>query len=125
MTGTGPGTEREAEADVENSNLAERNAELEKDLAAAVEQLNDSLTLNRELMSQLDELRTRTADARRLQKDYMEMRNSIAFRMGSLIVGAFTSPGRRTLLLPYQLAKLLLERAVVPKWARIERTERK
>jgi len=83
--------------------------------AALVGQLNDSLALNRELSERVADLRIRVADAERLQQEYVEMCNSMAYRVGRLIVEAFTRPGRRTLLLPFRLAKVVLERLIVPK----------
>ncbi|MGI0024099.1 MAG: hypothetical protein ACREA4_03010 [Nitrososphaera sp.] len=107
------------------SELAIRNAQLERELTALVEQISDSLIMAMDLSDQLEEMRVRNAELEKIIRDdgnaYFD---SKAYRIGSAIVGAFRRLG---LTLPYRLVQLsyrlvrrsyrlvrpLLERAIV------------
>jgi len=108
------------------SELAIRNAELEQELTAMVEQINDGLVMAMDLSDQIEEMRVRNAELEKINRDDLNVYfSSMAYRTGSTILRAFRALGlplpyrvvRRSYRLfgrSYRLVRRLLERAIVP-----------
>ncbi|MGH8523460.1 MAG: hypothetical protein ACREXY_04370 [Gammaproteobacteria bacterium] len=77
-----------------DSELARRNAELKRELTAMVERINDSLVMAMDLSDQIEEMRVRNAELEKINREDLNAYfNSMAYRTGSSIVGAFRRLG--------------------------------
>lgn len=116
----------------EDSELAKRNAQLERELTAMVERINDALVIAMDLSDKLEEMRVRNAELENSNRDDLRAYyNSMVYRTGISIVGAFRRLGLplpyrlvrrsyrlvrgsyRIVMLPYRLVRRLLELPVV------------
>lgn len=116
----------------EDSELAKRNAQLERELTAMVERINDALVMAMDLSDKLEEMRVRNAELEKSNRDDLRAYyNSMVYRTGISIVGAFRRLGLplpyrlvrrsyrlvrgsyRIVMLPYRLVRRLLELPVV------------
>lgn len=116
----------------EDSELAKRNAQLERELTAMVERINDALVMAMDLSDKLEEMRVRNAELQNSNRDDLRAYyNSMVYRTGISIMGAFRRLGLplpyrlvrrsyrlvrgsyRIVMLPYRLVRRLLELPVV------------
>lgn len=93
-----------------DSELAGRNAELQRELTAMVERINDSLVMAMDLSDQIEEMRVRNAELEKINRnDLNAYFNAMAYRTGSTILRAFRRLG---LPLPYQVVRSSYRRMV-------------